>query len=93
MWGITNNIHTVTEKYVLMCNYLLCHKLHTKELSISNISESLISVSSVSIFSSSSFSLSYELHNFRFYEQDTGNSSLLSISDDNLTMDIFVIIV
>ena len=93
MWGITHSIHPVTTKSVLMCNRLFCHKLHTEELRLSNVSESLVSGSSVSIFSSPySVSLSDYFHTFWYDEPDIGNSSLLSISADDLIMDIFVIL-
>ena len=92
MWGMTHNINPVTEKSVLMCNCIFYYKLNTKELILSDIYESLIYVSSVSIFSSSSVSLSDEIHTFWDYGPDTGNSSFLSGSDDELIMDIFVIL-
>ena len=37
-------------------------------------------------------SLSDEIHTLKYDEIDTGNSYLLSISDDELIMDIFVIL-
>ena len=92
MWGITHIIHPFTAKSVFICNSLFCHYLHTEKLRISNISESLISGSSVSILSYSLVSLSDEIHNLKGDELDTGNSSLLSISVDDLIMDIFVIL-
>ena len=91
MFGIKHRIHKVTANSVLICNCLFYHSLNTEELRISNISESILSGSSVTIFSSSSVSLSDETHNLKDDEIDTGNSSLLSISDDYLIMDIFVI--
>ena len=74
-----------------MCDFVFSQKLHTKELRLSNISESLLYGSSVLIFYSSLLSLSDELHTFWDYEPDTGNSYLLTRSDDDLIMDIFVI--
>ena len=75
-----------------MCNCLLCHSLHTDKLRLSNIYESMLSGSSVPIFYSSSVSLSDEIHTFLDDDTDTGNSCLLSISDDDLIMYIFVIL-
>ena len=92
MWLITHSIHPVTSKYVLMCIFLFCHILNTEELRLSNIYESILSGSSVSIFSSSSVSLYYEIYTLKDDELYTGNSSLLSISDDDLIMEIFVIL-
>ena len=91
MWVIPHSIHPVTEKSVLMCNFRFCHSIHTEELRISNISESILSGSSASIMSYSSVSLSDEIHTLKDDDIDTGNSYLLSISDDGLIMDIFVI--
>ena len=53
--------------------------------------ESIISGSSVSILSSYSVSLSDEIHILKYDELDTGNSSLLSRSYDDLITYIFVI--
>ena len=92
MCGITHRIHPVNSKSVLMRNFLFCHGLHTEKLRLYNISESILSGSSVSIFSSSSVSLSDETHTFWDDETDTGNSSFVSRSDDDLIMDIFVIL-
>ena len=92
MWGITHIIYPVTAKSVLMYICLLCHSLHTEELRLSDISESIISVSSVSIFSSSSVSLYGEIHTLKDDDLDTCNSSLLSISDYDLIIDIFVVL-
>ena len=91
MWGITHSIHPVTSKSVLVCNYLFWHKLHTEELGLTNISESILSGSSVSILSSSSVSISDEIHTLKDDELDTGNSSLFSISYDDLIMEIFLL--
>ena len=88
---ITHIIHPVTTKLVPVCDCLFCHSLHTEKLRISNVSESILSGSSVPIFSPSSVSLSYEIHTLKDDESDTGNSSLLSRSDDDLIMDIFII--
>ena len=93
MCGITHSIHPVTKKSVLMCSFLFCYILHTEELRITIISESIVYGSSVYIFSSSSVSLSHEIHTLKDDELDTGNSYLLSRSDDDLIMDIFVILV
>ena len=76
-----------------MCYCILCHSLHTEELILSNIYESILSGLSVSIFSSSSVSLSDEIHILKYDELDTRNSYLLSIPDDYLIMDTFVILV
>ena len=75
-----------------MCNCLLCHRLDTKELRLSNISELLLYVSLVSVFSSYSVSLSDKLHTSIDDEKYTGNSYLLSRSDDDLIMDIFIVL-
>ena len=74
-----------------MCIFLFCHRLHTKELRLTNISESIISGSSVSTLPYYSVSISDELNTLRDDELETGNISSLSISDDDLIMDIFVI--
>ena len=92
MWGITHSIHIVTEKLVLVCICFFCHKVHNKELRLTNISESLLSGSLVSILSSSSVSLSDQLHTLIDDDVDTGNSSLLSRSYDDLIVEIFVIL-
>ena len=92
VWVITHNIHPVTEKSVLVCNCLFLQILGTKELRISNIYESLLYGSSLSIFPSHLLSLSDELHTFSDDYPDNGNSPLLSISDDDLIMEIFVVL-
>ena len=92
VWVITHSIHPVASKSVLICICLFCHILHTTYFTLFNISESILSGSSVSIFYSSSVPLYDELHTLKDDDLDTGNSSLLSISDDDLIMDIFVIL-
>ena len=77
---------------MLIYNFLSSPKLHTKEISLSNIYKSLFSGSSVSIFSSYSLLMSDELHKVLDDDPDRVNSSLLSISDDDLNMEIFVIL-
>ena len=89
IWGITNLIHPVTAKSVLIWIFLFCHVLHTEELSITGIYESILSGSLVSILSSSSVSLSDELHTLKDDEIDTGNISLVSRSYDDLIIYIF----
>ena len=73
-----------------MWNCLLSQKFHAEELRIFKIYESLLSWPSVLIVPYSSLSLSDELHIFWDDETDTGNNDLLSISYDDLIMDIFV---
>ena len=92
MWGITHRTHPVTAKQLLMCIFLFCHWWHTEELRLTTIDKSILSGLLVSMLSSSSMSLSDELHTLKYDQLYIGNSFLLSISDDNLIVDILVIL-